>query len=105
MSNISCVGNRRTKAKLNGHQNGKKPAEEKVDITDILHQHPCPFTDGNTCNPKCPMYGTTVVPVWCLGALERQGEQMSTLHKDMVKFEGCLVAAGMLALVSLANEK
>ena len=67
---------------------------------------PCPFVDGNSCRPDCPLWGETVVPVWILPQQEvARGGDLDTRVKAWYQFQfkGCLLAAGMLALVYLAN--
>jgi len=60
--------------------------------------HPCPFVDGNSCHNDCPLWGETVLKI-----SGRDDILPKQLYGRVQDFEGCLLAAGMSALVSIAN--
>jgi uncharacterized radical SAM superfamily protein len=66
----------------------------------ITNWKPCPFVDGNCCKEDCPLWGRTIIPAWI--RTDRPNDMTKIQRRA---FEGCLIAAGMLALAFLASRE
>ncbi len=98
---MACfLGERKVKSRLqlshNGNGNGKAKQPDR-----LAPFHPCPFVDGNKCHNDCPLYGEVVLTLWKI-ELNKKGKPVPC--RIMKDFHGCLLAAGMVSLTTMANE-